>query len=195
MSVLSDADIKEALKDGSLKIRSPKKLEVQPSSIDVHLAKTVMIFERRRIKGAAIDVKAPVEKFTSYEMLNPNKGTTLHPREFILGVTEEWFGLSNKIIGNVDGKSSLGRLGLVIHATAGFIDPGFEGHITLEITNLTEQPMIIYGGMPVGQVRFTKLSSPSEHKYGDPILNSKKYPNEYSKNPKPIASQYWKNFR
>lgn len=195
MSVLSDKDIKKALKDKSLEIQAPQKLDIQPSSIDVHLAKTIMVFARRKIKGAAIDVKAPVDRFIDYEDMDPKKGTMLHPREFILGVTEEWFGLSNKLIGNVDGKSSLGRLGLVIHATAGFIDPGFKGHVTLEITNLTEQPMIIYPGMSVGQIRFTFLTSPSEHKYGDKVLGSKKYPNEYSKNPKPIASQFWKNFK
>lgn len=194
-AVLSDRDIKEAVKEKLLEIKSPKKLNIQPASLDVHLAKTIMVFARRRIKQAAIDVKEPVDEFIEYETLDPKKGTTLHPREFILGVTEEWFGLSNKLIANVDGKSSLGRLGLVIHATAGFIDPGFRGHVTLEITNLTEQPMVIYPGMPVGQMRFSLLTSPSEHSYGDAALGSKKYRNEYSKNPKPVASQFWKNFK
>jgi dCTP deaminase len=195
-AVLSDRDIKAAIKNGLMEIKSPyKKLSIQPASLDVHMAKTIMVFSRRRAKNAAIDTKAPVDEFVDYEVLDPKKGTILHPHEFILGVTEEWFGLSNRVIANVDGKSSLGRLGLVIHATAGFIDPGFSGHITLEITNLTDLPMIIYPGMPVGQVRFTILTSPSEHSYGDEALGSKKYPNPFSKNPKPIASQYWKNFK
>jgi dCTP deaminase len=194
-SVLSDRGIKTALKEKLLVVQSPKKLNIQPASLDVHLAKTIMTFYRRRAKGTMIDVKEPVDNYVDYETLDAKKGTILHPREFILGVTEEWFALSDKIIANVDGKSSLGRLGLVVHATAGFVDPGFEGHITLEMTNLTELPMVIYPGMPVGQIRFTLLVSPSEHKYGDAVLGSKKYPNPYSKNPKPIASQYWKNFK
>lgn len=194
-AVLSDRDIKKALKQKVIDIKSPKKLNIQPASLDVHIAKTILVFARRRVKDAAIDLKEPIDDYVDYEVMDLKKGTVLHPREFILGVTEEWFGLSNKVIANVDGKSSLGRLGLVIHATAGFIDPGFRGHITLEITNLTEQPMVIYPGMPVGQVRFTLLSSPAEHSYGESALGSKKYPNEFSKNPKPIASQFWKNFK
>lgn len=193
--VLSDGDIKQAIKEGLITIKSPHKLNIQPASIDVHLAPTILVFARRRAGDAVIDVKKPVDEFVEYEVINSRKGTVLHPREFVLGVTTEWFGLSSQVIANVDGKSSLGRLGLVIHATAGFIDPGFEGHITLEITNLTEQPLIIYPNMPIGQVRLTVLSSPAEHVYGDPILGSKKYPNPYSEDPRPIPSQYWKNFK
>ncbi len=193
-AVLSDTDIRKALKVGLLKIKSADKLNIQPASLDIHLSKTILTFARRRIKNAAIDLKQPIDDYIDYEILDNKKGTVLHPREFILGVSEEWFSLSDRIIANVDGKSSLGRLGLVIHATAGFIDPGFRGHVTLEITNLTEQPMVIYPRMPIGQVRFTLLSSPSEHIYGEAVLGSKKYAGEYSKNPKPIASQYWKNF-
>lgn len=193
-AVLSDKDIKLAITQKLLQIKSPEKLNIQPASVDVHLAKTILTFSRRRSKEAAIDVKKPIDGFTGYETLDNSKGSVLHPHEFILGATIEWFSLSNKLIANVDGKSSLGRLGLVIHATAGFIDPGFQGHITLEITNLTDQPMIIYPNMPIGQVRFTILSSPSAHSYGEASLGSKKYKNPFSKNPKPIPSQYWKNF-
>lgn len=194
MSVLSDKDLKKALKQGLLKIKSPTKLNVQPSSLDIHLASVIMIFVRRRIKDAVIDVKKPIDDYIEYEKMDKKTGTVLHPHEFILGATTEWFELSNQIMGSVEGKSSLGRLGLIIHATAGYIDPGFAGHITLEITNLTEQPMIIYPNMSIGQVRFSYLSSPSEKLYGDPSLGSKKYKNPYSKNPKPKPSEYWKNF-
>lgn len=192
-AVLSDRDMKKALQSGLLTIKSPFPLKFQPSSIDVHLAPTILTFARRRVKDAAIDLKKPLEEFMEYEVIDPTKGAVLHPREFILGVTSEWFHLSNQLLANVEGKSSLGRLGLVIHATAGFIDPGFAGHITLEITNLTDLPMIIYPHMPVGQVRFSVLTSESEHSYGDTILGSKQYKNNFSKNPKPIPSQYWKN--
>lgn len=192
-SVLSDKDIKKALEAKIVKIKSPFPLKFQPSSMDLHLAPTILVFSRRRVKNAVIDLKKPVDEYMEYEVGNLEKGVVIHPREFILGVTSEWFSLSNQILANVEGKSSLGRLGLVIHATAGFVDPGFEGHVTLEITNLTEQPMILYPNMPIGQIRFSVLSSPSEHSYGEAILGSKKYKNNFSKNPRPIASQYWKN--
>ncbi len=193
-AVLSDRDIRASLESGLIEIKSPHELNIQPASLDVRLAPTIMTFSRRELNGGAIDVKAPVDSFIEYEELDPKKGTVLHPHEFVLGVTAEWFKLSDQIIANVDGKSSLGRLGLVIHATAGFVDPGFAGHITLEITNLTEQPLIIYPDMPVGQVRFSVLTSPGQHPYGSKGLGSKKYPNEYSENPRPIASQFYKNF-
>ncbi len=193
-SVLSDADIKQSIKAGMLDIKSPQPLKFQPSSMDVHLSRNILTFARRRVKDAVIDLKKPVDEFMDYEVIDPKKGAILHPHEFILGVTTEWFELSNRLIANVDGKSSLGRLGLVIHATAGFVDPGFKGHITLEITNLTDLPMIIYPGMPIGQIRFSVMTSPSENIYGAAVLKSKKYKNDFSTDAKPIASQYWKNF-
>ncbi|MDO8429340.1 MAG: dCTP deaminase [Candidatus Daviesbacteria bacterium] len=191
--ILSDVDIKNALKSGVLEVQPLNGLNIQPSSIDIHLAKTILVFARRRVGEAAIDLKKPVDEFMDYEVIDPKKGGVLHPKEFILGVTEEWVKLPNWLCMNVDGKSSLGRLGLVIHATAGFVDPGFEGHITLEITNFTDLPLIIYPGMAIGQFRFSALMSPAEHIYGEAILGSKKYKNSFSKEPKPIASQYWKN--
>lgn len=191
--VLSDRDIKKAIKEKNLSIKSPFDLKFQPSSLDVHIAPTILIFSRRRIHNAVIDLKRPVDEYMEYEVMDPEKGAVIHPREFILGVTSEWFELGNQLLANVEGKSSLGRLGLVIHATAGFVDPGWAGHITLEITNLTEQPMIIYPNMPIGQIRFSMLSTPAEHMYGEEVLGTKKYKNPFSKNPKPIASQYWKN--
>lgn len=193
-TVLSDHDIKLAIKSGYIKWRSPYPLKTQPASIDLHLAKTILTFQRRTVKDGAIDVKKPVEDHVKYEIIDPQDGAVVHPHEFILGVSREWVSLPTRLLANVDGKSSLGRLGLVIHATAGFIDPGFAGHVTLEITNLTEQPLIIYPHMPIGQIRFTVMTSPAEVGYGDPRLGSKHYFNKYSKNPKPIPSQYWKNF-
>lgn len=193
--VLSDRDIKKAIKEKKLEIKSPYDLKFQPSSLDVHLSKNILTFLRRRVENAVIDVKKPVEDYMEYEVIDEDKGTVIHPHEFILGVTTEWFALSGNLLANVEGKSSLGRLGLVIHATAGFIDPGFSGHITLEITNLTDMPMVLYANMPIGQIRFSQLSSPAEHLYGERILGSKEYKNTYSRNPRPIASQYWKNLQ
>ncbi|MBI3485632.1 dCTP deaminase [Candidatus Daviesbacteria bacterium] len=194
-TVLSDRDIKLAINSGYLKIKPEKNLSIQPASVDVHLAKTILTFARRRIKDGAIDLKKPIEEYIDFEVLDPKKGTVIHPHEFILGATKEWIELPNQLIANVDGKSSLGRLGLVIHATAGFVDAGFSGHVTLEITNLTDLPLVLYPDMPVGQIRFTVLTSPAEHAYGEQVLGSKKYANSFSENPKPIASQYWKNFK
>lgn len=192
--VLSDTDIRYAIKNGHLEIAPNKNLNIQPSSIDLHLAKTIMVFARRRNKDAVIDLKKPVDEYVEYEVLDPVKGGILHPHEFILGVTTEWFHLPSNLLANVEGKSSLGRLGLVIHATAGFIDPGFSGHVTLEITNLTDQPLLIYPDMPIGQIRFSTLTSKVENCYGSSALKSK-YINDFSKDPKPMASQYWKNFK
>lgn len=191
--VLSDRDIKKELKGKKLQIKSPLPLKFQPSSLDVHLDKSILCFSRRRVKDVVIDTKKPVDQYMDYEILDEIRGAVIHPHEFILGVTCEWFSLPNYILANVDGKSSLGRLGLVIHATAGFIDPGFAGHITLEITNFTDIPIVLYPKMPIGQIRFSQLSSPAEFSYGDKVLGSKQYKNVFSKNPKPIASQYWKN--
>ncbi len=192
-SVLSDGDIQQALDQGLLEIKSPYPLKFQPSSMDVHLSRNILSFTRRRVKDALIDLKKPVDDYMDCEVMDPKRGTVLHPHEFILGVTTEWFHLSSQLLANVEGKSSLGRLGLVIHATAGFIDPGFRGHVTLEITNLTDLPMVIYPEMLIGQIRFSILSSQAKHIYGDAILKNK-YKNDYSKDAKPMASQYWKNF-
>lgn len=193
-AVLSDRDIKLAMRSGYLKTKFVDPQCIQPSSIDLHLAKTLLVFARRRVKNAAIDLKRPVDDYMEYEVIDGKTGTVLHPREFVLGVTKEWFQLPSQLLANVEGKSSLGRLGMVVHATAGFIDPGFSGHATLEITNLTEQPLVIYAGMMTGQIRFSVLTSPAEHIYGDPILQNK-YINKPSKNPRPMPSQFWKNFR
>ncbi len=191
--VLSDADIQLAFDTNYIKFRSRFAPLIQPSSVDIHLAPTIMTFARRRADSAVIDLKKPIDEFVDYELIDAKKGTALHPHEFILGVTEEWIGLTNQVSVNVDGKSSLGRLGLVVHATAGFVDPGYRGHITLEITNLTDMPLIIYPYMLIGQFRFTVLTSASKLSYGDPKLGSK-YVNKYSKTPRPLPSQYWKNF-
>src|SRR3989344_1661268 len=172
--VLSDYDINKALKSGKLFFKSPFVLKIQPSSVDVHLSKNILTFVRRRVKNVVIDTKKPIDAYVAYEVIDDIKGTVIYPHEFFLGVTREWFKLSNELLANVEGKSSLGRLGLVIHATAGFIDPGFAGHITLEITNLTDLPIVLYPDMPIAQIRFTMLSSPAEHVYGEKILGSKK---------------------
>jgi dCTP deaminase len=191
--VLSDKDIKKAIKAKHLLIRYDETLAYQPSSIDVHLSRHIMFFSRRLAKDAVIDLKKPIDEYMMEETIDNKKGAIIYPQEFVLGVTKEWFQMPNDLIANVEGKSSLGRLGLVIHATAGFVDPGFSGHITLEITNWTNLPIILYENMPIGQIRFSQLLSVPDHLYGEKVLGSKKYKNTYEKHPRPIASQYWRN--
>lgn len=194
-ATLSRPDIKLAMESGFLEVQSPCELDIQPASLELHLARTIAFLSRGKVRDAAIDLKQPVEDMMDYEVIDPVKGLTIHPREFWLGVTREWIHFPAQLIGNMDGKSSLGRLGFVVHATAGFFDPGFKGHGTLEITNLTERPITVYPNIPVGQMRFTILSSPSDVLYGDPSLGSKKYSNSYSDDPRPKASEYYKNFQ
>ena len=192
-AILSDADIQLAVDSGLLEIKPFDISSLQPASLDVHLAKTVAFIDRGKLHDAAIDLKKPVDEYMKYEEIDLLEGLIVHPREFLLGVTMEWFKFPTQIIGNLDGKSSLGRLGFVVHSTAGFFDPGFAGHATLEITNLTERPLKIYPNIPVGQMRFSVMTSPAKKVYGK-LLGSK-YFNPFSKNPKPIPSQYWKNFK
>jgi dCTP deaminase len=194
-SVLSRLDIKRAIDSEYLGIKAPCPLDIQPASLELHLARTVAFISRSRVRDSAIDLKMPVEDMMDYEIIDPVKGLTIHPREFWLGVTREWFHFPAQLIGNLDGKSSLGRLGFVVHATAGFFDPGFTGHGTLEITNLTERPITVYPNIPVGQMRFTVLSSPTDVLYGDAQMGSKQYNNPYTEDPRPKASEYYKNFQ
>lgn len=191
-AILSDQDIKLGVENGLLEIEPFDINSLQPASLDVHLAKTVAFIDRGKLRDGVIDLKKSVDKLMKYEEIDPLEGLIIHPREFLLGVTVEWFKFPAQIIGNLDGKSSLGRLGFVVHSTAGFFDPGFKGHATLEITNLTERPLKIYAGIPVGQMRFSVMTSPAKNLYSKAI--GSKYSNSFSKNPKPIPSQYWKNF-
>lgn len=192
--VLSRPDIKLAIDTGLIEVKSPCPLDIQPASLELHLARIVAFISRGKVRDAAIDLKKPVEDLMDYETIDPVRGYTIHPREFFLGVTREWIHFPAQLIGNLDGKSSLGRLGFVVHSTAGFFDPGFRGHGTLEITNLTERPITIYQHIPVGQMRFSVLTSAADVLYGDPSLGSKKYSNEYSDDPRPIPSEYYKHF-
>lgn len=189
--VLSDRDIQAALAENALEIRSPRDLRYQPASLDVHVARTIVVFNG--VNNRPIDLRMPTDDFSRYQTID-DSGLVMQPREFLLGVTVEWFSLSGTLLANIEGKSSLGRLGLIVHVTAGFIDPGFSGHVTLEMVNLNAHPIIIYPGMPVGQIRFSRLQSAPTHMYGEVALGSKGYKNHYSDDPKPIYSQYWKNF-
>lgn len=191
-AVLSDRDLKLATNYGFIQIKSPTPLKIQPSTIEVHLAASIAV-QTTDFKGEPLDLKKPVDKFFEFERI-PDSGFVLLPGEFILGVTREWFKIPSSLTGNLDGKSSLGRNAIFVHVTAGFFDPGFFGHATLELLNCLKRPAILYKDMPVGQMKFTLMTSPAQRLYGAKELGSKKYCNDYSQDPQPILSEYWRNF-
>jgi dCTP deaminase len=173
--ILSDRDIKQAIKDGLITIENFDLSRLQPSSYDVLLGDTIIKYNNVKLKGEYIDTRdkqyLDVEKNTI--KISGDDGYILKPNEFILAVTDERVGIDDSLCYVLDGKSSLGRLGIFVHVTAGFIDPGNNLRVTLEIYNATNKPVKLYHKMPIGQVRFMQLSSPAERPYGHPELNSK----------------------
>jgi dCTP deaminase len=190
MCVLSDVDILEYVSSDRL-IISPFDMDrVQPASYDVTLDASLMHFQTdARIGGHTIDTKKSLEQNGIDMVTKSIQPYCLQPGEFLLGSTVEAFRIPDNLVGRVDGKSSLGRLGLIVHATAGYIDPGFEGTITLEITNLTKFPIILYAGMPIAQISFSMMNKSSARPYGSKSLNSK-YQNQNG----PTESRYSKNY-
>lgn len=186
-TVLSNQDIQSAIRSGDLQIRSPMELSIQPASIEIHLAQTVAFLMRERFEDGVIDFKKPTDNFLDYREIDPQHGLTIPEGTFFLGVSREWFSLPDQLRGKLDSNSSFDSLGLTVYTTAGLIDPGFQGHITLELKNNSGQPLIIYPDIKIGQISFSVLTSPATPYSG-------RYRNEYSENPKPIPSQYWRNF-
>lgn len=181
--ILSDGDIKKELKK-KLVIDPFDEECVQPSTYDVHLSNQFRVFSNHEITCIDLKKKQAVTRLVEIEA----KGKfILHPSEFILGSTVERFEIPNDLAAKIEGKSSLGRLGLVVHATAGYIDPGFKGHITFEISNLNTVPIVLYANMKVGQVCFFRMSSEVERPYG---TAGNKYQNQKG----PTESKAWKDF-
>ena len=183
--IFSDHDIREAVKVGKIGIEPFDEAMLQPSSYDMHLMDKVRVFDG--YETAVIDVK--VREDVSREVTIGEKGFVLHPGEFILGASVEYWKFGNGIVGQINGKSSLGRLGLIIHATAGFFDPGFEGQATFEIVNLSRLPIRIYAGMKIAQFVFMETKSLSDRPYGSQGLGSK-----YKGQRGPTASLMYKNY-
>ncbi len=167
--VLSDRDIKARLKK-DLVISPLDKTCIQPSSVDVHLGDDILIFDNHN--QHVIDTRNPDKDLTRKVLMKKNIPFILHPREFILGTTVERVEVPNDLVCRLEGKSSLGRMGLVIHSTAGYIDPGFNGQVTLEISNLSSLPIALYKDMKIGQFSFIQMTSPAEFPYGSPKLGS-----------------------
>jgi dCTP deaminase len=187
VSVLSDRDIRAGLDDGSITIRPYDAHDLQPSSVDLHLDRSFRVFRNNRY--AFIDVRAPQPDLTEMLTIADDEPFILHPGEFVLGQTHEWVELPNDLVARLEGKSSLGRLGLLIHSTAGYVDPGWKGNLTLELSNVANLPIALYFGMRIGQISFFKMSSPVDRPYGSPELGSK-----YQGQSEPTASAFHRDF-
>jgi dCTP deaminase len=167
--VLSDGDIRAAIAAGRIGVDPFDPACVQPASVDIRLDRRFRVF--RSSRHAYIDLAGTLDDIT--ELVEASDGPfILHPGEFVLGSTRERIRLPDDLVSRVEGKSSLGRLGLLIHSTAGFIDPAWDGHITLELSNVNTIPITLYPGMRIGQLSFFMLSRPAERPYGSPELGS-----------------------
>jgi dCTP deaminase len=170
-SVLSDGTIRRLVEEGRIRIEPWDPGMVQPASVDLRLGNSFRVFHNHRT--SAIDLLDPPTNLTEHARVEDEGGSfVIHPGEFVLGVTEERVGIPDDVVARIEGKSSLGRLGLIVHATAGFVDPGFEGTLTLEITNLTRVPIKLYPGLAIAQLSFMALDAPAETPYGHPDLGS-----------------------
>ncbi len=185
--ILSDRDIIKEQKAGNITIKPFKKKYVQPASIDIHLDKHFLVFDTS--KNFVIDPKQPTKELMKPVEINANEPFILHPQEFALGLIMEETGVSDKLVGRLEGKSSLGRLGLIIHTTAGYLDPGNSLKMTLELYNAGRLPIKLHYKMAIGQMAFEYLSSPCERPYGSKGLNSK-----YVGDTLPVASKMSLNY-
>jgi dCTP deaminase len=185
--VLSDRTIRRLLEEGRIAIEPYEEELLQPSSVDVRVDRLFRVFQNSRYPY--IDVKQPMDDLTELVEVGENEAFILHPGEFVLGSTLERIRLPDDLVARLEGKSSLGRLGLLIHSTAGFIDPGWDGHVTLELSNVANLPITIYYAMKIGQLSFVQLTEPAETPYGADALGSK-----YQGQAGPTPSRYWKNF-
>jgi dCTP deaminase len=185
--VLSDRDIRAEIEAGRIVIDPFTPDAIQPSSVDLHLDRRFRVFRNSRYPY--IDVRADQPELTELVEIGGDEPFILHPGEFVLGSTFERVELPNDLVARLEGKSSLGRLGLLIHSTAGYVDPGWEGNLTLELSNVANLPITLYDGMKIGQISFQRLSSPAEVGYGDARIGSK-----YRGQRDPTASLYHRDF-
>ena len=185
--VLSDRTIARLLDEGRILIDPYDESLLQPSSVDVRVDRFFRVFHNARYPY--IDVREPQEDLTELVEIDDERPFILHPGEFVLGSTLERIVLPDDLVARLEGKSSLGRLGLLIHSTAGFIDPGWDGHVTLELSNVANLPVTIYPEMKIGQISFVQLTEPAETPYGSGEIGSK-----YKGQEGPTPSKYWKNF-
>jgi dCTP deaminase len=185
--LLSDRDIRASIESGRIGLEPLDMNLIQPSSMDVRLDRFFRLFDNH--KYPFIDPREQQDDLTRFIEVEPNEAFILHPGEFVLGSTFEFVSLGDDIAARLEGKSSLGRLGLLTHSTAGFVDPGFKGHVTLELSNTATLPIKLWPGMKIGQLCFFQLSSASENPYG-----SAKYGSRYQGQRGPTASRSYLNF-
>ena len=186
--VLSDGTIRGEIEAGRIVVDPFDAAMVQPSSVDVRVDRRFRVFHNARYPF--IDVRQPMDDLTEAVEISDSEPFILHPGEFVLGQTLERVRLPDDIVARLEGKSSLGRLGLLIHSTAGFVDAGFEGNLTLELSNVANLPVTIYYGMPIGQISFMRMDSPVERPYGTDDAGSK-----YQGQAEPTPSRFYLNFR
>ncbi|MBU6330401.1 MAG: dCTP deaminase [Acidobacteria bacterium] len=186
--ILSDRTIREELAAGRIVIDPLDETCIQPSSVDLRLDRFFLVFRNHTM--GQIDVKKDLSDLTELVEIEPDGVFMLHPGEFVLGSTAERVSLPTDLVARLEGKSSLGRLGLLIHSTAGFIDAGWDGQITLELSNVATLPITLYPGMKIGQISFVQMTTPADNPYGSTSIGSK-----YQGQVGPRPSRYWENFR
>ena len=186
--VLSDRSIREELEAGAIVIEPLGEGALQPSSVDLRVDSYFRVF--RNDTTPYIDPKESQETLTELVEVEDGGAFILHPGEFVLGQTLERVALGPELVARLEGKSSLGRLGLLIHSTAGFVDPGWDGNLTLELSNVANLPIAIYPGMKIGQISFLRLTTAAENPYGSEAADSK-----YQGQRGPTPSRYYLNFR
>ena len=185
--VLSDRTIKAEVAAGRIVIDPYEEGLIQPSSVDVRVDRKFRVFRNSRYPY--IDVRQPMEDLTELVEVDESEPFILHPGEFVLGQTLERVSLPDDLVARLEGKSSLGRLGLLIHSTAGFVDAGFSGNLTLELSNVANLPITIYQGMPIGQISFMRMDGPVDRPYGSDETGSK-----YQGQAEPTPSRFYLNF-
>jgi dCTP deaminase len=187
MSVLADRDIRARIGAGSIVIEPYDDGDLQPSSVDLHLDRSFRVFRNNRYPY--IDPRQAQPDITELVTVREDEAFILHPGEFVLGQTLEWVELPDDLVARLEGKSSLGRLGLLIHSTAGYVDPGWRGNLTLELSDVSNLPIALYPGMRIGQISFHEMSGPVERPYGTDGLGSK-----YQGQSEPTESAFHRDF-
>ena len=186
--ILSDRSIREELAAGRIVIEPFDETCLQPASVDLRCDRYFRVFRNHTM--GYIDVKEDQEELTELVEIKEDDVFILHPGEFVLGSTAERVALPDDLVARLEGKSSLGRLGLLIHSTAGFVDAGWDGHLTLELSNVANLPITLYPGMKIGQISFLKMTTAADHPYGSKGVGSK-----YQGQRGPTPSRYFENFR
>ncbi|MGI8940032.1 MAG: dCTP deaminase [Iamia sp.] len=185
--ILSDRSIREALANGRIEVDPLDESFIQPSSVDLTIDRFFRVFRNHTMP--LIDVKQDLSDLTELVEIPADGVFILHPNEFVLGATAERVRLPHDMVARLEGKSSLGRLGLLIHSTAGFVDAGWDGYLTLELSNIATLPITLYPGMKIGQISFLQMSTDADNPYGSAKVGSK-----YQGQRGPTPSRYWENF-